>query len=202
MGRIRYTSDLHFAHPYIAGLRGFSPVADEKGEVRGDPAEHDGVITENFNKGIRDDDITIIAGDFALNWKNAADRLALLRGRKILVEGNHDIMSSVHRDGWKHQAAWTGPGRFEAILAFMRRRTAGEDILISHYPYEGEGDRGIPERYTQFRLKDQGMWLIHGHTHSKRKRSDNPREIHAGVDAWDLSPVPEEAVIAIMRGES
>jgi calcineurin-like phosphoesterase family protein len=186
MGRIRYTSDLHFHHPFVAGLRGFSSAG-----------EHDGVILENFNKGTRDDDLTYIAGDFALDWKGVDHILAQLRGRLILIEGNHDIMSSVHRNGWKHRAAWTGPGKFEAIVAYLPRRCAGMEFLISHYPYTG--DHTGADRYTQFRLRDEGKWLLHGHTHSREKLSDHPRQIHVGVDAWNLAPVQERDVIDLMK---
>src|SRR5580658_10427078 len=120
MGRFRYTSDLHLNHPMVAGKRGFSP-AEEDGKIRGNVEEHDGVIIENFNSGVKDDDITVIAGDFAMNWKGIEAKLAQLRGRLILVEGNHDIMSSVHSGGWKHRAKWTGDGKFEAVVAYLPR---------------------------------------------------------------------------------
>lgn len=206
MGRIRYTSDLHLNHPYVAKLRGF-PHADA----------HDEVIIENFNKGIRDDDLTFIAGDVAMRWNGVEEKIRRLRGRKILIEGNHDIMSSVHPDGWKYQARWIGDGLFEAIVAFKSRKAAGRKFLISHYPYKGEGNRDITERYTQFRLKDEGLWLLHGHTHSKDKHGEPSiaitgslggtgnqktvryrQEIHIGVDAWDLRPVHEEEVLELI----
>jgi calcineurin-like phosphoesterase family protein len=215
----RYTSDLHFSHPFVAKLRGFTTLVN--GEVKGDAAEHDGVITENFNQGVHEDDITVIAGDFAMNWKGVEEKLAQLRGRIILVEGNHDIMSSIHRDGWKHRAAWTGEDKFEAVTAFLRRKSAGREFLVSHYPYQG--DHTGDDRHTQFRLRDEGMWLVHGHTHSKDKITPypdlecfhcentiaegctcrgslpSPRQIHVGLDAWELKPVPEAAVLDLMN---
>jgi calcineurin-like phosphoesterase family protein len=212
MGRIRYTSDLHFQHALVAKLRGFTKL-DINDNATGDTGEHDGVIIENFNSGTRDDDLTIIAGDFAMNWKGAEAKLAQLRGRLILVEGNHDIMSSIHADGWKHRAAWTGDGRFEAIVAYLPRKAAGRKFLISHYPYEG--DHTGPDRYTQYRLRDEGLWLLHGHTHSGEKHGDTirtewlpqgsemhwqyrGRQIHVGLDAWGLKPVPEETILDLM----
>jgi calcineurin-like phosphoesterase family protein len=209
----RYTSDLHFGHPFVARLRGFTTLVN--GEAKGDAAEHDGVITEKFNQGVHEDDITVIAGDFAMNWKGAEHKLAQLRGRIILVEGNHDIMSCIHRDGWKHRAAWTGEGKFEAVTAFLRRKSASREFLVSHYPYDG--DHTGNDRHTQFRLRDEGMWLLHGHTHSREKHDSGTirtewlpqgsemhwqyrgRQIHVGVDAWDLKPVPEAAVLDLMN---
>ncbi len=224
MSRIRLTSDLHFQHPLVAKLRGFTKLDDRnlagtpdgKPDLIGDTEAHDGVITENFNKGTRDDDLTIIAGDFAMNWKGAEAKLSRLRGRIILIEGNHDIMSCIHKDGWKYRAAWTGEGKFEAIVAYMRRKTRHGEYLISHYPYTG--DHTGTDRLTQYRLRDEGMWLAHGHTHSKEKFDEQSikyynslsravgfplehpgRQVHIGLDAWDLHPVREEDVIDLMK---
>ena len=220
---IRYTSDLHFNHPMVAGLRGFDPKLNMNGKVRGDVEAHDRVIIENFNHGVREDDLTIIAGDFALNWKGVEDKLAQLKGRIVLVNGNHDVTSSIHKDGWKRQAEWIGKGKFEAIVDFMPRRSGNREFLISHYPYEGEGNRNFEQdRCIQFRLRDEGMWLLHGHTHSKEKvtpweekdcfycglkvsegctdQEPRPvRQIHVGLDAWDLRPAGEQEILDLMN---
>lgn len=216
---IRLTSDLHFNHPLIAKLRGFTKL-DINDNVIGDTDAHDEAIIENFNSGVRPGDITIVAGDFAMNWKGVERQLSQLRGRLILVEGNHDIMSSIHRDGWRHRAAWTGPGKFEAIVAYMRRKTKNAEYIISHYPYTG--DHTATDRNTMYRLRDEGMWLLHGHTHSKEKITPYPdlecffcgktiaegcpdqaprpvRQIHVGLDAWGLKPVQERDVIEMMN---
>ena len=155
-----------------------------------------------------------------MNWRGADRILAQLRGRIILIEGNHDPMSSIHRDGWMHRAQWTGEGKFEAIVAFMRRRSGGKEFLLSHYPYSGDhASRDRPEgtdRHTQYRLRDEGMWLLHGYTHSREKYSGTyrrewlprgsemhwqfrGRQIHVGVDAWNLKPVSESAVLDLMK---
>lgn len=220
MGSFRYTSDLHFQHPLVARLRGFTKLdhahltPEGLPGILGDTDAHDGLMIENFNKGTKDDDLTIIAGDFAVNWKGAGRILAQLRGRIILVEGNHDIMSSIHRDGWKHRAAWTGEGKFEAITAYMRRKTRHGEYLISHYPYDG--DHTVTDRHTQYRLRDEGMWLLHGHTHLKNREPENMRtewlsqgseehwrwrgrQIHVGVDAWDFKPVQERDVLDLTK---
>ena len=221
MGRWRYTSDLHFNHPFIAGLRGFSPYEGQNGRVRGNVEEHDAAIIEYFNAGIRSDDITVIAGDVAMNWKGAAAKVAQLQGIKILVWGNHDVMFGGERDAWKHQQEWLGEGKFHAIMAFMRRRSAGREFLVSHFPYEG--DHTEHDRHTQYRLPDEGLWLLHGHTHSKEKQAPlepqrcffcggdadtcgdhTPRvnrQLHIGVDAWGLRPVYEEQVIDLMNSQ-
>ncbi len=74
-------------------------------------------------------------------------------------------------------------------------------VLLSHFPYVG--DRG-QERYAQWRLKDEGLPLLHGHTHSAEEISYTPRinngggwpttQMHVGLDAWNLTPVSLEQI--------
>ena len=78
-------------------------------------------------------------------------------------------------------------------------------MLLSHFPYVG--DSGPDERYTQYRLPCEGLPIIHGHTHSRSRFSTatyGPAEIpvpqvHVGLDAWDLTPAPAEAVAEVLR---
>jgi calcineurin-like phosphoesterase family protein len=205
MSKIWYTSDLHFQHKFVAGLRGFSS-----------PEEHDEVLTGNWNKVVKKDDIVFILGDFAMNWKNIEPKITALRGRKILITGNHDPMFPGNKDGWKHQARYIGPDLFEAIQPFSRRKVGDREFLLSHFPYGGDhptvespdGD----DRFIQYRLRDQGQWLLHGHVHSGSKTIAQPsfvslfgggvtwygKQIHVGVDAWDLKPVTEDEVMHMM----
>jgi calcineurin-like phosphoesterase family protein len=80
------------------------------------------------------------------------------------------------------------------VQPFARRKVNGVNVLLSHFPYAA--DRG-PARYMQYRLRDEGEWLLHGHTHGKERFHDQ-REIHIGVDAWDLRPVPVEDIAKII----
>ena len=198
MGRIRYTSDLHFNHPFVAKLRGFVKPMTANGEVKGDADAHDETIIGNFNLGVKPDDLTFILGDFAVDWEGVEEKLVRLKGRKVLINGNHDITSSIHQDGWKRQAEWIGDGRFEAIIDFKRRKANHKEFLLSHYPYVG--DHTSVDRCMQYRLRDEGLWLLHGHVHTKwGKTTDrHPRMIHVGLDAWDLHPVREEEVLDLM----
>ncbi|WP_051265718.1 metallophosphoesterase family protein [Nakamurella lactea] len=52
----------------------------------------------------------------------------------------------------------------------------------------------------EYRLRDEGNWLLHGHTHSSEKVTSS-REIHVGLDAWDLGPVEVGAVAKLMVGQ-
>jgi calcineurin-like phosphoesterase family protein len=209
MARILYTSDLHIGHPYVAKLRGFTKIDDRNligtpdgsPEIIGDFQAHDDVILQNINKEVKNDDILFILGDFALNWKYAGEFLAKMNGRKILIWGNHDIMFGGFRDAHKYMRYWVGDRKFESIQAFARRKVGDKEFLMSHFPYQGDHPE-LKDRYTQYRLRDEGMWLLHGHTHSSIVHDDaHPRQIHVGVDAWGLKPVHEEAVIELMKAK-
>ncbi len=69
-----------------------------------------------------------------------------------------------------------------------RRALAGNDILLSHFPYSGTTDiEDSGGRYDQWRLPRMGAWLLHGHTHSSLRQGE--QSVHVGLDAWDLTPV-------------
>ena len=71
-------------------------------------------------------------------------------------------------------------------------KVGSERYLLSHFPYDGEGRAGVAERHTQWRLRDLGTTLLHGHTHDAivvRPSKARTRMVHVGVDAHDLAPV-------------
>lgn len=186
MTAVWYTSDTHFAHNLVAGLRGFAT-----------PEEHDEQVIANWNAVVRPGDMAWHLGDVGLgNEARVLEMAARLNGVKHLVAGNHDRCWSGHRDARKRQRAWLGV--FESVQAFAKTRIDGRTVLLSHLPYEGMGDHTAEERYPQFRLPDLGEWLVHGHTHSSLQ-IDGPRSVHVGLDAWGLRPVSEGDVAALIR---
>lgn len=82
-----------------------------------------------------------------------------------LIAGNHDSVSAIHRNGWKHQRRWLNV--FTSVQSFGRVRLAGRQVLMSHFPYarSGDGPDRDESRYLEFRLPDEGFPLLHGHTH-------------------------------------
>lgn len=184
--RIFYTADPHFRHYLVAGLRGF-----------GSREEHDAVIEENWNKTVQPADRIFILGDVAMNWTGMRDVLCRLHGIKILIAGNHDPVWPGHVDAWRFQRDWLADDLFYAIMPWARRRAAGLEFLLSHFPYAG--DHNIPDRHARYRLRDEGSLLLHGHTHSSEKTGDHPRQLHVGLDAWGLAPVPEEHVLVMLK---
>ena len=160
-----FTSDLHFGHRLVAEKRGFPSIE-----------EHDAAIAKAWPA--RADDQVWILGDLAVSSpRGALGILACLPGRKHLISGNHDGCHPMHRDAHKRVAQYLEV--FESVQPFARRRVSGQEVLLSHFPYEA--DRG-PARYTQYRLRDEGRWLLHGHTHGTERLHGH--ELHVGWDAW------------------
>ena len=172
MGVTWYTADLHISHRLVAGHRGFGEDTDA----------HDAEIVERWMKVVRDDDIVYILGDLAVsNPYRALALLAELPGRKRLIFGNHDV-GPQHRDAPRWFPRYLEV--FEWATPYARRRIAGQEVLLSHYPYATSPGADHGEvRYTQWRLPDMGAWLLHGHTHSTEIHTSD-REIHVGWDAW------------------
>lgn len=183
MTNVWFTSDLHFGHRLCAEHRGFGD----------DTLAHDHAIVENWRRVVDKRDVVWVLGDMAMS--SPAVALAILRelpGTKHLIAGNHDACHPMHRQAHRHQREYLTA--FESVQMAARRKIDGQDVLLSHFPYSKDRHEA---RYTQWRLRDEGQWLIHGHTHGKERREG--REIHVGVDAWDLTPVDINTIIELMK---
>ena len=205
MTAVWFSSDSHFLHAMVAKLRGFTS-----------SAEHDETVICRWNALVRSDDLVWHLGDVGLgNETRVLEQSARLNGRKQLITGNHDPCWPGHRDSRKHQRKWLEV--FESVQPFAKTRLGERAVLLSHFPYEG--DHTETDRATQFRLRDEGGWLIHGHTHLQNRLGPNPRyltlmdpvtggpgtsrplgrEVHAGLDAWDLRPASEADILGVIR---
>lgn len=181
-----FTSDLHIGHQLVAQHRGFGNDTDG----------HDGWLAQGWDTTVTEDDDVWLLGDLTLHRSSEALEWIKNRpGRKHLISGNHDECHPMHR-GW-HRKIPHWLKAFESVQPFGTIRIEGQKVLLSHFPYSD--DRGEP-RYMEWRMKDSGMWLLHGHTH-KADQKLHGREIHVGIDAWK-QPVPIGAIGAIIRQES
>lgn len=194
MTKTWFTSDLHVGDPFVADLRGFSSTA-----------AHDGRLSHSWDLQVGLEDKVWVLGDIS-SGKDEEEQLNALRwiadrpGRKYLITGNHDGAHPRHHDSYRWQKRYLQV--FECVQPFARRRVGHHRVLLSHFPYAGDGEglRDMPERYTQFRLPNFGDWLLHGHTHcSEKVRS---RSIHVGPDAWDLSLAGLPDVVALIDAAS
>jgi calcineurin-like phosphoesterase family protein len=111
-------------------------------------------------------------------------------GEKHLVPGNHDGIHPSSRDSHKWFPEYLQV--FSSVQPFVRRKIAGQSVLLSHFPYEGEGQREGGDRFTQYRLRDEGLPVLHGHVHDDEKQTETgwgTTQLHVGLDAWNLAPV-------------
>lgn len=201
-----FTSDLHLGHKFVTGLRGFWT---GEGEDRvPDTEAHDQAIVKAFSV-LTQNDIVWILGDICIStsgWPRALDLLKGCPGRKRLISGNHDPSANHHRDSWKFQKSALEV--FECVQEYGRLKFGSTDspyggyVLMSHYPYSGTGSDHGTERYTQYRLPDLGMPILHGHTHGTEQLhfSDaGTAQIHVGLDAWDMKLVRQNQIEQLLN---
>lgn len=184
MSTVWFTSDLHLGHKLVAELRGYESVT-----------EHDDAVCANWAERVGPKDSVWVLGDVDMRGlsDDALERLLGLPGIKDLVAGNHDACHPMHRQAHKKAARYLQV--FRSVQSAARVKVSGRDVLLSHFPYTA--DRGYEARYPQWRLPDEGRWLLHGHTHSADRKT-SAREIHVGLDAWSGSPVRVDEVAAMV----
>jgi len=178
-----FTSDLHIGH---------HKVLEYCSRPFGSLHEMEEKLIANWNSVVRPDDTVYVLGDFLLGGKPERIRevIGRLNGLKILIRGNHDA------EGSRMKALG-----FDVVLDHAVMKIAGEQVNLSHFPYRMNrlkelyyewGYKLFPKRFFRprkfyWQLKNDGKFLLHGHTHSKHKIRG--KMIHVGVDAWDFKPV-------------
>ncbi len=135
---IRYLADLHFDHEDIIGYdnRPFDSAR-----------EMNAVMTERWNRVCREDDLTYIIGDFCAGGPDRWRELLLgLRGRKILLTGNHDNQDAA--------AQMCREGLLEGAYPYLEAEDKGRKVVLCHYPI-------VPFHNHWF-----GWLHLYGHVHA------------------------------------
>ncbi len=197
-----FTSDLHLGHERIIELAG-RPFKD---------ADHmNNEIISRWNTVVTPEDTVFVLGDVALGKiASSLPRVGNLNGYKILIEGNHD-RPFMDRHKPEKRARWIEEYSkyFDEIHedgAYTFGATTANPVraFLSHFPYDGDSHGA--DRHSDSRLPDQGVPLIHGHTH----HSGNPvsfsagkgtLQIHVGQDEWSFAPVSEFAIHMLLLRE-
>ena len=189
-----FTSDHHFGHANIINLanRPFNTV-NHMNEV----------MIEKWNAVVKPTDTVYHLGDFALG--SIADTLPLaarLNGFKVLIVGNHD---RIFKGESKKRIKRFDPEYRKVFQTIWKNGGAltisGINVLLSHFPYDS--DSHGQDRYKEYRFKDKGIPVIHGHVHQKHQVSFSERgtlQVHIGVDAWNFEPVPQETIYELIKG--
>lgn len=177
MSRVLYTSDTHFNHTFVAGTRGY-----ETSE------EHDEALIEAINTATHKRDHLWILGDvFMGSITEGLKQVKRLNPTLHLVLGNHDGAHPLRR-GSHNKLRWYLEG-FESVSLHEQHRIGGYKVNLSHFPYSG--DHKEVDRYTQWRLPDEGVPLLHGHIHQLRVLDGH--QLNVGVDSG-FSPWTQEDV--------
>ncbi len=170
-----FISDPHFGHTLVSRLRGFA-----------DPAEHDRFLLETWidalpaHQHVR----MWILGDNYVGGKQAEDhalnqlvhlKAQLLAKKDSTLElhcilGNHDSAHPAHSKAFKQIKRYYLA--YDSVQSAGTMKMAGRRVLLSHFPYEG--DHVNEDRCEQFRLRDLGAPLLHGHTHASEQISYSP----------------------------
>lgn len=144
-----------------------------------DPEEMDKALVEKWNDVVSDKDRVYLLGDVAINKKMLAT-LGFLKGRKVLVKGNHDIYRLKDYTPY-----------FDDIRAYVVKLDDQKNkIILSHIPIH-------PESLGRFGIN------IHGHLHSNRVMLDGvPDERYVCVSVEHTNYAPIELAEAIKRGKA
>ena len=193
MRNVWFISDTHFSHEFVAKTRGYDSADD-----------HDNALVETWNKYVDPGDVVWHLGDVSITRSPARWKpwVAKLNGTKHLITGNHDGTFSGSRTAYKDLRHYLE--LFETVQSTARRRHNGVEYLLSHFPYEGDTAGRQVERCDQYRLRDLGVPLVHGHTHRNRvvtRSSRGTQQIHVGFDAWHR-PVHVDEIGRILKRNS
>lgn len=194
---ILVTSDAHFFHENILKFtdRPYKTI----GEMEAD-------YIKRWNSKVNKCDLVYILGDHIWNTVSSRRQKELndkLNGNKILVEGNHckcNILQAVNRG-------------YICVVQEAVIKVGKDRIILSHYPYRYGFWKGLFHRIKFFfqhnkwpdktryskNLKDEGKWLLQGHSHSKDKIKG--KQIHVGVDAWNGYPVSLHQIQQLMDSQ-
>lgn len=204
-----WTSDLHIDHQNIITFcnrpftqppfcfDGENPDEFPETLLVPDVEKMNKALFDNWNDTVDDGDEVWVVGDLAMGrLQTSVPKTKHLKGKKILVPGNHDGCHKMHGKYKKFVSLYEDAG-FTIMDSQVTTEVDGTEVLVCHFPYRFtfKGD----DRFTGNRPDNEGKWLIHGHTHAVEKTSVSDRQIHVGVDAHDYRPVSEDWVAQIIR---
>lgn len=181
-----FTSDLHFGHANVIDYckRPYDSVA-----------RMNEAIVVRFNWLVSPKDLCWFLGDLTLgHHADLIPWITRMNGRKILVKGNHDKFTDA-----QYYAMGFENVLHEAVIQVGKRR-----LRLSHYPrrprwYESLFKPKHHYRYLERRPPDDGMWLLHGHQHSKVAMCARRKAYDVGVDANLYWPVDLQRIISAIN---
>ena len=203
-----FTSDFHFQHEDVAQSRGFN-----------NRKEHDQTIIENIKQTILPGDTLWIMGDITYydnpHYYQVHENLQDFLKRQFqntittrFIIGNHEYFHPIRPNSTKHLTDFLKDSTYDYVSLFdeISLHINGEDtpVMISHFCYSGD-DPFRYNKFKQYRLRDYGLPIIHGETHSREKLSfsdDGTVQVCIGPGAWNMNLVSEDEIIDIIENNS
>lgn len=204
-----WTSDWHVDHGNIIEFTGrpfwqtviqHMALGDAEVEIPDTDAMNKALI-DNTNDMVGVDDEIWFIGDVAMGSRKVSlPKFKQLKCRNLfLVPGNHDNCHKMFKP-WQKAVPMYEDAGFRIMDSQETVTINGTEVLVCHFPYRG--DSQFEDRYSGNRPDDLGQWLLHGHVHSPHVTTNlHPRQIHVGVDAWDMRPATEDEIAEIIAGE-
>ncbi|MCD7981875.1 MAG: metallophosphoesterase [Clostridiales bacterium] len=163
---IYFTADTHFGHANIIRTceRPFETVD-----------EMDHVLSENWNSRVKNDDTVYVLGDmfYRCDTEKAEDILRRLKGRKILIVGNHD----------RSWMSGIDASRYFDEISLMMEGTDGQHVFTAcHYPL-----LSWPRQARTY--------MVYGHMHNDTEAdffpllAEREKALNAGCDINHFVPV-------------
>lgn len=202
VGKTWFTADLHLGHKNILTYE------ERPWETL---EQHDEALLQNWRDTVGEEDVVYVLGDVTLgSVRKYRTRLQELPGKKFLVCGNHDSawigfkegspkLNSVERytDAGFSEVN-TGIRGQEWVLSYEALGWPGiGQVLLSHFPTEGESNEARDDRYIAHRPQDSGIPILCGHVHGAWKTKG--RCVNVGVDIWDHRPVSSEEIWPLVQ---
>ena len=175
---IYFTSDLHFGHQNIIQLtqRPFNDIQEMNKK-----------LIDNYNSVVEKDDTVYFLGDIAheLTLDKIYNLLSQLKGRKILIRGNHDLSYDYELTNCKQKI-------FDEINDFKMIQENNVIFVLSHYPMLSWFD------------SRKGTIMLHGHIHAKNNynlanQKLGLRRFDVGVDANNYYPISLNRIIQDLK---
>ena len=165
---IYFTADLHLGHRAVINMQN-RPFTDVE--------EMNRTIISNYNAIVGQDDTVYLLGDLChhLKVEEANEIISKLKGKKILIKGNHDKQYDM--------------SLFEEITDFKTISANGIYIAMMHYPM------------LSWPKSHHGSLHLHGHVHGRRENNEANRDAgilryDVGVDANNYCPVSIHQIIS------
>lgn len=168
---IYFTSDQHFGHDAV--IKYCKRPYRDHNEMDADPIK-------KWNERVNAYDTIYILGDmFMGKFAHAQNICSQLKGRRVLIRGNHDKFSATQYRNLGFYSVW------EECVVML----SGFRVRMSHFPYRptlwGRIRRGEDKRFLHKRpSKKNNEFLLCGHIHQHWKIYG--KQINVGLDQRNL----------------